>query len=90
MNRGGIADLPLLRTLLPIYQNSEEPNFWEVMVSFALEAYPSLAASKTLLHQLLARLNFTLDSEDYSVDTNEKMISMNYGRMATAENLRDE
>ena len=27
LNRGGIADLPLLRTLLKIHQNSREPGF---------------------------------------------------------------
>ena len=31
---------------------------------FVLLAYASLGASKTLLHWLLACLNFTLDSED--------------------------
>ena len=31
LNGGGIADLPLLRTLLAIRQKSQEPNFWEVM-----------------------------------------------------------
>ena len=34
------------------------------MDSFVLLAYASLAASKTLLQQLLAFLNFTLHSED--------------------------
>ena len=33
-NRGGIIDLPLLRTVLAICQNSREPSFWEVMDSF--------------------------------------------------------
>ena len=32
--------------------------------SFVLIAYPSLAALRTLLQQLLVCLNFTLDSED--------------------------
>ena len=64
LNRGGIADLPLLRTLLAIRQKSREPNFWEAMDSFVLVAYASLAASRTLLQRLLAYLNFTLDSED--------------------------
>ena len=64
LNRGGIADLPLLRTLLAIRQKSREPSFWEVMDSFVLLAYVSLAASRTLLQQLLACLNFILDSED--------------------------
>ena len=61
LNRGGIADLPLLRTLLAI-----QPSFWEVMDSFVLLAYASLAASRTLLQRLLACLNFTLESEDLS------------------------
>ena len=43
LNRGGIADLPLLRTLLAICQKSREPSFWEVMVSFVLLEYASLA-----------------------------------------------
>ena len=66
LNRGGIADLPLLRTLLAIRQKSQEPRFWEVMNSFALLAYAILAASRTLLQGLLACLNFTLESEDLS------------------------
>ena len=63
LNRGGIADLPLLRTLLAIRQKSREPSFWEVMDSFVLVAYASLAASRTLLQQLLTCLIFTLDSD---------------------------
>ena len=39
LNRGGIADLPLLRTLLVIRQTSRGPGFWEVMDSFVLVAY---------------------------------------------------
>ena len=38
LNRGGIADLPLLRTLLAIHQKSRDPSFWEVMDSFVLLA----------------------------------------------------
>ena len=34
LDRGGIADLPLWRTLLAIHQKSREPSFWEVMDSF--------------------------------------------------------
>ena len=67
LNRRGIADLPLLRTLLAIRQKSREPSFWEVMDSFVLLAYASLAASRTLLQRLLACLNFTLESEDFSL-----------------------
>ena len=49
LNRGGIVDLLLLRTLLAIRQKSREPSFWEVMDSFVLLAYVRLAASRTLL-----------------------------------------
>ena len=38
LNRGGMADLPLLRTLLATRQKSREPSFWEVMDSFVLVA----------------------------------------------------
>ena len=44
LNRGGIADLPLLKTLLATHQKSRESSFWEVMDSFVLLAYASLAA----------------------------------------------
>ena len=63
---GGIADLPLLRTLLAIRQRSWEPIFWEVMGSFVLLAHERLAAARTVLQRLLACLNFTLESEDLS------------------------
>ena len=48
LNRGSIADLPLLRTPLAIRQMSQEPSFWEMMDSFVLLVYASLAASRTL------------------------------------------
>ena len=34
LNRGGIADLPLLRTLLAIHHKPRQPSFWEVMDSY--------------------------------------------------------
>ena len=64
MNRGGIEDLPLLRTLLAVRQESRELSYCEVRDSFVLVAYPSLETSRIFLQQLLACLNFTLDSED--------------------------
>ena len=64
LNGGAIADLPLLRTLLAICQKSWEPSFWEVIYSFVLLAYLSVAASRILLQLLLDYLNFPLDSED--------------------------
>ena len=79
LKRGGIADLPLLRTLLAICQKSQEASFCEVMHSFVLVAYASLSASRTLLQQLLVCLNFILDSEDLLLVEMKKMISVNYG-----------
>ena len=64
LNREGIADLPLLRTLLAIRQKPRQSSFREVMDS--LLAYASLAASRSLLQRLIACLSFTLDSEDLS------------------------
>ena len=64
LNWGSIAYLPLLRTLSAIRQNSQQPTFWEVVDSCFLLAYASLTALRTLLQQLLACLNFTLDSDD--------------------------
>ena len=65
LNRGGIADLPLLRTLLAICQKSQEPSFWEVMDSFVLLTYASLAASTFRRFILLVQAN--------------KVTSMTYG-----------
>ena len=64
LNRGGIADLSLLRTVLASCEKSKEPSFWEVIDSFLLLAYASLAASRTLLQWLLPCVNFTFNSED--------------------------
>ena len=49
LNRRGVADLLLLRTLLVICQKSQELSFWEVMNFFVLVVYVSLAASRALL-----------------------------------------
>ena len=64
LNRGSIADLPLLRILLAIRQKIQEQSLWQVIDSLVLLAYGSLAPSKTLLQRLLACLKFTSDSED--------------------------
>ena len=64
LRREGTEDSPSLRTLLAIRQTSGGPSLWEVMDSFALLAYASLAASRTFLQQLLPCLNFNLDAED--------------------------
>ena len=61
--KDGIADLPLLRTLLVTNQKSREPSFWEVIDPFGLLAEASLAASRTLWWWLIVCLNFTLDTK---------------------------
>ena len=57
LNRGGIADLPLLRTQLAIRQKSREPGFCEVMDSSVFVAYTRLAA----LHSLTRGNNSLLE-----------------------------
>ena len=49
LNRGGIADLPLLGTLLATHQKSREASLWEIMDSLVLLVYVRLAAPRTLL-----------------------------------------
>ena len=48
LNRGGIADLPLLRTLLAIASKALRAKFLG-SDSFVLVSYASLAASRTIL-----------------------------------------
>ena len=77
LNRGGIADLPLLRTLLAIRQKSREPSFWEVMDSFALCKFGSFKnpfATITSLFELYLRIR-----RFFSLVQKKKVISMNYG-----------
>ena len=91
LNRAGIADLPLFRILLAIHQKSQDPNFLEVMGSFVLLAYASLAASRTLLQWLLACLNFTLESQDLSFWCNrKKWFLWTMAAAQAAENHEDE
>ena len=48
LNRGSIADLPLMRIILAISQKSSESSFWELMDYFVLLVYASFAALRTL------------------------------------------
>ena len=59
LNRGGITDLPLLRTLLGICQKSWEPSFWEVMDSLSMETETTVWSEfpnggKAIVEQILA------------------------------------
>ena len=91
LNSRGIADLPFLRALWAICKKSQEPSSWEVMDSFVLVAYASLAASRTILQWFLACLNFTLDSEDLFCwyKWKKKKISMNYGSSTSWEYIHE-
>ena len=73
--------LHLVRTLLTIRQKYREPSLWEVMDSFVLTEYASLRASRTFLQQLLACLNFTLQTK--------KVICMNYESWTSSWYLLD-
>ena len=63
-SRGEYSRFTLVENTIAIRQKSREPSFWEVTDSFVLLVHANLRASKTLLQQLRACLNFTLDSED--------------------------
>ena len=52
LNRRGVVGLPLLRRLLLICRRSRKPGFSEVMESFILLVYKSLAASRILLQNV--------------------------------------
>ena len=77
-NRGGIADLPLLRTLLAIHQKSREPSFREVTDSCFISickfgSFKNPFATIASLSELYFRIRrFIL-----LVQT-KKVISMNY------------
>ena len=59
--------------LLAVCQKSQEPGFWEVIDSFVLLAY-------AIRQRLLTIISLPeLYIQIYSVSTNEKKISMNYG-----------
>ena len=69
-------------TLLATGKNSQGPSLCKVIKSSVLAAYASLTASRTILQQLLACLNFNqnLDSKDlFCWYKQKKVISMNYG-----------
>ena len=72
LNTWGVADLPLLRTLLAIRQKSQEPGFWEVMDSFDLVAHGSLAASRTFTS--LFELYFRFRSDFYEIWQQHKQL----------------
>ena len=79
LNRGGIADLPLLRTLLAILQKSREPSFWEVMDSCFISickfsSFKNPFAMITSLSELYLRIR-----RFFSLVQTKKVISMNYG-----------
>ena len=79
LNRGGIADLPLLRTLVAIRQKSREPSFWEVMDSCFISickfgSFKNPFAMITSLSELYLRIR-----RFFSLVQTKKVISMNYG-----------
>ena len=68
-NRGGITDLPFLKTLFTILQKSQQWSFREVTDSFILVTLATLTASRTLLQWLLGYLDLDLD---LALDTRHK------------------
>ena len=78
LNRGGTADLLLLRTLVAINQKSREPSFWEVMDSCFISickfgSFKNPFAMITSLSELYLRIR-----RFFSLVQTKKVISMNY------------
>ena len=80
LNREGIADLRLLRTLLAILQKSRKPNFWEVMESFCFSTIHKFGSFKNpfVMITSLSKLYFRFRWFILLVHT-KKMIFMDYG-----------
>ena len=72
LNGRGIAELPLLRTLLAIRQRSREPSFWEVMDSFVLVAYENLENFKNPFATIINLSELYFRFRRFIVGTNEK------------------
>ena len=70
LNRGGIADLPLLITLLAIRQKSREPSFWELKFGSFKNPFATITS--------LSELYFRFRRFIVLVQT-KKVISMDYG-----------
>ena len=91
LNRGGIADLLLLRTLLAIRQKSQEPSFWEMMDSIVVLAYPNLAFSRTLKQPFsLLELYSRFRSFILSVQTKKQRFQWTMAAALAAENHGDQ
>ena len=92
LNRGGIADLLLLRTLLAIHQKSHQPSSWEMIDPFVLLAWIGLAVSRNLLQQLitsLSELDLWCRRFILLVKTKE-IVSMSYGSSTCSWNHEGE
>ena len=79
LNRGGMVDLPLLRTLLAFCQKSQEPSFWEVM-DFCFSSICKFGSFKNpfVMITSLSELYFRFRRFILLVQI-KKVISMNYG-----------
>ena len=78
LNRGGIADLPLLRTVLAICLKSQKPSFWEVMDTCFITickfgSFKNPFATISSLSELYSRFRRFIP-----VVQTEKVISMDY------------
>ena len=74
LNRGSIADLPLLRTLLAICPKSREPSFCEIICIGKCGSFKNHFAVITSLYELYFRISRFI----FLIQT-KKVISMNYG-----------
>ena len=87
LNWGGIADLPLLRTLLAICQKSWEPSFWEV-IDFCFISIHKVGNFKIAFAMITSLSELCLSFRRFILLVQmKKVISMNYGSSASSWKL---
>ena len=90
LNRGGIADLPLLRTLLAIRQKSRQPSFWEVSSKFFSEFLDSTNSDYNFKKNKLLINHILLIFKLYVYRSREKHISNLIAEIKSAKVIEKE
>ena len=78
LNRGGIADLLLLRTLVAICQKSQEASFWEVMDSFHTLNFKEAKVQMSLILKRPNSSFFTLRKREKNVFISSPLHNFKY------------
>ena len=72
MNTGGIAGLPLLRTLLTIHQKSQDPSLWDMIDSFFIVTFFSICKFGSFKNPFATITSLSELQKIYHVGKNKK------------------